>query len=181
MSDSVTIARPYAKAVFNNALAERKLTEWSGYLCTLATVVQNALAVQFLTNPATTASQRSELLKEMVSLQSGKVDEQVGNFVDLLASNKRLLTLPDIMALYEAMRAEQEKTIIVNVSSFDELSSAQQQQLIETLGKRLQRQVKLNVTIDKELIGGAVIHADDLVIDGSVRGKIDKLRAGLVS
>lgn len=181
MSDSVTIARPYAKAVFNNALAERKLTEWSGYLRTLTTVVEDTSATQFITNPATTSSQRSELLIEMVTLLSGKADEQVRNFVDLLASNKRLLTLPDIMTLYEAMRAEHEKTIIVNVSSFGELSSAQQQQLIETLGKRLQRQVKLNITIDKELIGGAVIHADDLVIDGSVRGKIDKLRTELVS
>lgn len=181
MSDSVTIARPYAKAVFNTALAEQKLAEWSGYLHILAAVVQDARAAQFLTNPATTASQRSELLMEMLSALSGTTDEQVKNFVDLLASNKRLLTLPDIMTLYEAMRAEQEKTMVVNVSSFGELSSAQQQQLIETLGKRLQRHVTLNVTIDKELIGGAVIHADDLVIDGSVRGKIDKLRAGLVS
>lgn len=181
MSDSVTIARPYAKAVFNTALAEQKLAEWSGYLHILAAVVQDARAAQFLTNPATTASQRSELLMEMLSALSGTTDEQVKNFVDLLASNKRLLTLPDIMTLYEAMRAEQEKTMVVNVSSFGELSSAQQQQLIDTLGKRLQRQVTLNVTIDKELIGGAVIHADDLVIDGSVRGKIDKLRAGLVS
>ncbi len=181
MSDSVTIARPYAKAVFNHALAEGRLAEWSGYLNILAAVVQDDNAAQFITTPATTASQRSALLIDMLSSVSVKPDEQAQNFVHLLAANKRLTTLPDILKLYEAMRAEQEKTMTVNVSSFGELSSAQKQQLIDTLGKRLQRQVKLKVSIDKELIGGAVIHADDLVIDGSVRGKIDKLRAGLVS
>jgi F-type H+-transporting ATPase subunit delta len=185
MSDSITIARPYAKAVFEYALVKNKLILWSEYLDTLAFTVMDANAAKFINNPATVASQHSELLFTTVCSGNADVDaddrDHIKNLIEILAHNKRLAVLPEIKALYEAMRAEQEKTVTVRVSSYCALSSAQEQQLLDSLSRRLKRQVTLDVVIDKELIGGAVIHAGDLVIDGSVRGKINKLRTGLTA
>ncbi len=178
MSDSTTIARPYAKAIFESALAEKNLAEWSVGLMTLAQAVLNPEAAQFIENPASTVEQHIELLQGLIN--SG-VSESINNLISLLATNKRLMLLPEISALYEVLRAEQEKTLDVDVSSFSDLSAAQQERLIESLSQRLQRKVSLKISIDPSLLGGAIIRAGDLVIDGSVRGKLNKLSTGLAA
>ena len=180
MSDSTTIARPYAKAIFEHALAEKKLDEWSEYLLILAQVVLSQEGFAFITNPASTVEQHIELL-ESVCHSKKKESQSLTNCISLLATNKRLLLLPEIKALYEAHKAEQEKTLNVDVISFAALSAMQEKQMIESLSQRLQRKVSLKVSIDPSLLGGAVIRAGDLVIDGSVRGKLNKLSTGLAA
>lgn len=180
MSDSTTIARPYAKAIFEHALSEKKLAEWSEYLLNLSQAVLAPQAFDFLTNPAATDEQHIELLQS-VCRSKVKEDHSLDNLITLLATNKRLLLLPEIKALYETHRAEQEKTLDVDVISFSEVSPAQQQQMIDSLSQRLQRKVLLKISIDPSLLGGAVIQAGDLVIDGSVRGKLNKLSTGLAA
>ena len=181
MSDT-TIARPYAKAIFEHAHAAKQLGAWSIILFDLAQAALNPHASCFIDNPATTAEQQSQLLLSVFA-QSGKTKEiaTIENFIGMLAQNKRIQLLPDISAQFEVLRAEQEKTLTVNVSSFSELSDEQQQNLIKSLSQRLQRQITLNVSIDKSLLGGAVIRAGDLVIDGSVRGKLNKLGTNLAA
>lgn len=178
MSDSTTIARPYAKAIFEHALAENKLAQWSEHLLVLAQAVLNTQAAQFIANPASTNEQQIELLQ---ALSPVKGHDALSNLISLLAVNRRLMLLPEIKALYEVHRAEQEKTLGVEVVSFSPVSPAQQQQLITSLSQRLQRTVSLNISIDPSLLGGAVIRAGDLVIDGSVRGKLNKLSTGLAA
>lgn len=178
MSDSTTIARPYAKALFEYALAEKQLSQWSDYLFVLAQAVLDPNASQFITNPASRTEQQIELL---VAICSAKNNQPLTNLIGLLASNKRLMLLPEIKALYEIHRAEQEKTLDVEVVSYSEVSAAQQKKLIDALSKRLQRNVSLNISIDPSLLGGAVIRAGDLVIDGSVRGKLNKLSTDLAA
>ena len=180
MSDSTTIARPYAKAIFESALAEKKLAEWSQYLSVFAYTVLDSLANQFIANPASTNEQQIELLLSVLCSKD-KENKSLINLINLLTINKRLMLLPEIKALYEVHRAEQEKTLGVDVISFSELSSAQEKQLIESLSERLQRKVSLNISIDQSLLGGAVIRAGDLVIDGSVRGKLNKLSTDLAA
>ncbi|MFI4962825.1 MAG: F0F1 ATP synthase subunit delta [Legionellales bacterium] len=180
MSDSTTIARPYAKAIFEHALAEKKLTQWSMYLLTLAQAVLTPEAEQFIANPAATVEQQIDLLQSLVSAES-KGDQSLNNLIALLATNKRLMLLPEIKALYEVHKSDQEKTLIVDVFSFSTLSEDQQKKLIESLSKRLQRKVSLKINIDPSLLGGAVIQAGDLVIDGSVRGKLNKLGTELAA
>ena len=189
MADSITIARPYAKAVFEHARDARTLQAWSVYLHGLAAVVLDKEAAKFLTSPAVTNDQRCELLMigveaikaEAASLSPQELLPAVKSFVDLLVNNSRFLMLPQILFLYEGLRSEEEKTLTVQVSAFSELTEIEEQKLIESLGKRLNRQVTLQVSIDKDLLGGAVIRAQDLVIDGSIRGKINKLRAALAA
>lgn len=180
MSDSTTIARPYAKAIFEHALAEKKLAEWSEYLYLLAQVVLTPQATQFIANPVSTDEQQIDLLH---SIFKSKVNDDKGlnNLIALLTTNKRLMLLPEIKALYEVHRAEEEKTLGVEVISFSTMSSSQQQELAESLSKRLKRKVALKISIDPSLLGGAVIRAGDLVIDGSIRGKLNKLSTGLAA
>lgn len=182
MSDYTTTARPYAKAIFQHALALKQLKAWSTNLQNLAAAVLDARAKQFIGNPATTAQEKTELLMAIFARQKQTEDRtSLESLVELLANNKRLLILPDVYAQYEVLRAEQEKTLAVHVSSFATLTSTQQHQLIASLSNRLQRQVTLEMEIDESLLGGAVIRAGDLVIDGSVRGKLNKLGATLAA
>lgn len=174
MSDSTTVARPYAKAVFEQALHEKKLAEWSDYLLVLAQAVLSPLAQQFINNPASQATQQIDLLQSVCDLKV-KGCRALNNLIALLAHNKRLMLLPEIKALYEFHRAEQEKTLVIEIVSFSELSPSQKDKLIDSLSRRLQRKVSLNINIDSSLLGGAIIRAGNLVIDGSVRGKLEKL------
>ncbi len=187
MSDNVTIARPYAKAIFNHALASKQLAGWSVVLQELAQTVLDPLAARFICNPDNATDLQSELLLTVVNQSSLAKSyeainaDHINNLVHMLVANKRLMLLPDICAQFEVLRAEQEKTLTVQVNSFAEFTDAQEQQLIQSLSQRLQRQVKLDVTIDKTLLGGAVLHAGDLVIDGSIAGKLTKLGATLAA
>lgn len=182
MSDNTTIARPYAKALFQHALAKNLLPEWSVILHDLAQVMLDADAQQFISNPATTADLQKQLVMAIFAQLKQVADlSSIDNLISLLAANKRLLLLPDVYVQFEVLRAEQEKTLTVSVISFSALSSQQNQQLIDRLSHRLQRQVTLEVSIDKSLLGGAIIRAGDLVIDGSVRGKLIKLGTELAA
>ncbi|PJD93388.1 MAG: F0F1 ATP synthase subunit delta [Legionella sp.] len=180
MSDSTTLARPYAKAIFEHALSENKLGQWSDYLLTLAQAVLDSQASSFIANPASTAEQQIELLHAVCQLSKTETTP-LSHLIQLLATNKRLPLLPEIKALYEVHRAEQEKTLSVEVISYSAMSQAQQEKLIAALSKRLQRNVSLNISIDPSLLGGAVVRAGDLVIDGSVRGKLNKLGTDLAA
>ncbi|WP_133128042.1 F0F1 ATP synthase subunit delta [Legionella nagasakiensis] len=182
MSDTTTIARPYARAIFEHALASGQLASWSTVLHVLAQAVLDPNAEQFIDNPTSTISLQRELLCSLF-LSSSYDNERnaIENLIALLAQNKRLMLLPDISVQYEALRAAQEKTLKVRVRSFSTLSDGQQQHLIESLSRRLQRQITLDVEIDESLLGGAIIQAGDLVIDGSVRGKLNKLGTSLAA
>lgn len=180
MSDSTTVARPYAKAIFEHALGENKLAEWSEFLLILAQAILNLQVQEFISNPAVQMSQQIELLQTICGKMANDSDS-LNNLIALLTTNKRLMLLPDIKALYEQHRADQEKTLSVEVISFSEVSTAQQQKLAESLGQRLKRKISLKISIDPSLLGGAVIRAGDLVIDGSVRGKLNKLSTGLAA
>jgi F-type H+-transporting ATPase subunit delta len=181
MSNTTTIARPYAKAIFEYALAAKKLSQWSEILHDLALAVLDEKAKLFIANPAASTEQQVDLLLSLFAKAGSNEKEAIKNLIVLLAHNKRLMLLPDIKVLFEALRAEQEKTLQVKVYCFSELSTAQQSQLVSSLTQRLQREVTLDLSIDKSLLGGAIIHAGDLIIDGSVRGKLNKLRTDLAA
>ncbi|MBA2648440.1 MAG: F0F1 ATP synthase subunit delta [Legionella sp.] len=181
MSDVTTVARPYAKAAFEQALAENNLAEWSQTLSILAQVVLAPEAYQFITNPASTVDQHIELLQSIANVYAEESNQSLNNLVALLARNKRLMLLPEIKVLFESFKAEQEKTVSIDVVSFTALSEDQEQKLVDSMSKRLQRKVSLKVSIDPSLLGGAILRAGDLVIDGSILGKLNKLSADLMA
>lgn len=174
MAERLTIARPYAKAVFALAYSGKRLPQWSTALGIAASVVADARVAALLGNPGVTAEQ---LVSLITGVGGAVFDESAKNFIRTLAANKRLGFLPEIAARYERLRAEAERTVDVTVTSAVELSTAQQKHYTDAMRKRLDRDVRLHCAIDPSLIGGAVVRADDLVIDGSVRAGLAQLAA----
>jgi F-type H+-transporting ATPase subunit delta len=177
MAEQATLARPYANAVFGIAKREKRLDAWSRSLAMLSAAVSAPKIREVLAAPATTAEEKAHRLTELLR---DELDQRGRRFVGVLARNKRLELLPEIATQYEALRAEQEKTLEVEVISALTLTEEDQQRLTDALAKRYEREVQLTARVDENLIGGAIVRAGDTVIDGSVRGKLEKLSETLL-
>jgi len=176
MAEKSTIARPYAQAVFEQAAASRQLSQWSENLALASMVAQDSGMQGVIGNPRLSNTQLVDLF---LGVCGDKFDDTAKNLVKLLVENGRLTVLPEIAALYEAYRAEAEKTVQAEVISAFPVTSAQQTNIRKALKKRLGREVELVCTTDNSLVGGAIIRAGDMVIDGSVTGQLDKLTHAL--
>lgn len=172
MAELSTLARPYAKAAFNAALDSQSLDAWSQQLATLAVISEQTQVEELITNPALSASDKAAALKDIAG---DAIGEGVINLINVLAENRRLSLLGEISMQYEALKADHEKSADVLVSSAFSLNDSEQKKLTEKLTAKLGRKVSLTVEIDEALIGGVLIKSGDLVIDGSVRGKLAKL------
>jgi F-type H+-transporting ATPase subunit delta len=172
MAERITIARPYAKAVFMLAQGAGRLPQWSEALQAAASVVADPRVQALLGNPGISPEQLAALV---TGVAGAGLDEQARNFIRTLAANRRLGFLPEIAARYEQLRAEAERTVDVTVTSAVELSAEQKTRYAEAMRKRLAREVRLHCELDPSLLGGAMVRADDLVIDGSVRAGLSQL------
>jgi F-type H+-transporting ATPase subunit delta len=176
MSEAITTARPYAQAAFDAAQKLADLKGWSEAILSLAEAV-NHPEVQAIINSPRVAQADIESL--MDGLLGAKAVVQLRNFVRVLAENKRMQILPEIATLFEALRADAEKTALVEVDSAFELSDKQQENIISSLKKRLGRDIKLVCKINKDLLGGVVIRTGDQVIDGSARTRLGEMATAL--
>lgn len=176
MAEKITAARPYAQAVFELAQSQKDLQRWSDMLV-LATGVAGDDALQKLIGHPRV--HKAQLADVMLAACGDGLNGAGQNFIRLLVENSRLSLLPEIVALYETSRAEAEGVIKVQVTSAWPLSSEEERKIAAALKTRLQREIKLTATVDKSLLGGAVIRAGDRVIDGSVRGQLGKLAHAL--
>jgi F-type H+-transporting ATPase subunit delta len=174
MAESITVARPYTKAAFETALAQGDLGSWSEFLNMAAAVVADPGLAQVLDNPELTAAQKAQLVTDVVN-GSRPVSQQAQNFLNLLAENKRLSLLPEVSSLYETLKANQEQSVDVSIVSAFDLGNEQQDKLAQALSAMLSREINITSTTDASLLGGVIVHAGDLVIDGSVKGKLGKL------
>ena len=172
MAELTTIARPYAKAAFEYALAAQSVSEWASMLDFVAQAVNNEQVSSFISNPALSAEEKGDVV---LKVSADKLNDKVENFIKLLARNNRLDAIPAIKQRFETLKAEYEKATDVEVTSSSELSDDQLQRLAEKLEAKLGRKINIETHIDTSLIGGLIIRADDMVIDGSVRGKLEKL------
>ncbi|MBA3581472.1 MAG: F0F1 ATP synthase subunit delta [Gammaproteobacteria bacterium] len=181
MASYTTIARPYAKAIFELAQAGKAYAAWSEALALLAQVVSDERVKVMLKNPNAARAQRAEILLAIIEGNVNKsIVTQVNNTLSLLAENGRLLVLPAIAESYEALRAEAESSITAIVIAAQPVESQQLTAIADALGKRLSKKVTIEQEIDPSLIGGAIIKAGDWVIDGSVKGQLTKLAQTLI-
>ena len=180
MAEKSTLARPYAKAVFELARDQRAFDRWSKVLATLSALSADASVQAMLTSPKAAPAVRAEVLVELAGKAGEKLDLQGRNFVGLLAENRRLGLLPEIAVDYERLRAEAENTLEVELVAAMPVDAVEQKRISDALHKKLGRKITLKYVQDKTLIGGAVLRADDLVIDGSVREKLGRLTAALI-
>jgi len=176
MAEKSTIARPYAEAVFELAKASGELKSWSEMLQTVAIITSDPDMQATIGNTSIGKQQVADVIIDV----AGKVmTEQGGNFVKLLAENRRLSVMDEIAAQFALLKAEAEKTIEAEVIAANEVSSQQQKLIIDKLKARLGREVSLTCRVDASLLGGAIIKAGDMVIDGSVSGQLEKLSVQL--
>ena len=172
MSEFTTAARPYAKAAFEAAQAESKQAEWSDALQFIDAVVCNDDFVAVIDNPSMGAEAKGDIL---VDICGDKLSETQKNFIKVMAENSRLMLMPEIVVLYEALRATAENTVEATAIAAYALSDAQVQSMTDALKKKLGCDVTLTTEVDSSLIGGVIIRAGDLVIDGSTQAKIGSL------
>lgn len=177
MAETITIARPYAKAVFDLAQEQGELSNWSEMLELTSLIVLNEDMEALIDNPDFGKDQVVELILDICG---DALNDTGKNMVRVLADNGRLNVLPEIAELYEVERAAAEGTIQAEVISASALSDAQLQSISSALKARLGREISLECKTDESLVGGAIIRAGDLVIDGSVVGKLEKLASELM-
>jgi len=178
MADLTTLARPYAKAAFEVALESDDLEKWSAMLSLTATLSSIDAVSAVLSSPTLAAD---DLAKVLIDLCGDELDQKGQNFIRLLAENKRLKLLPEISSIYEILKANQQKSVDVEITTAFEVSSEASDRLASALKQRLQRDIQLTSKVDQALIGGALIRAGDTVIDNSIRGKLNKLAEAMNS
>ena len=177
MAEAATIARPYAKAAFMAARDAKVLPAWAQALGTAAGMVADSRIAALITNPRMTPDQVVSLFAGL----AGGDEAHWQNFVRLLAQNKRLDVLPQIAAQYELLRAQYENEVDVEVVSAVAMTADQQAKLAASLRTRFKRDVRMSTAVDSALLGGAVIRAGDLVIDGSISGRLQRLASELAN
>lgn len=178
MAELLTVARPYAKAAFEYARDNEALDNWSQALSFLSFAVADSVVRHRLSSPKLTSEQKVSLLVELIPEQQ---DDALQRFLATLADQGRLMGLSSIAEQFEHLRAEHEQRIEVNVTSAYELDSEQETKLATALKKRLNREISITTQVDKSLIGGVILRAGDTVIDGSVRGRLNRLSEALTA
>jgi F-type H+-transporting ATPase subunit delta len=172
MADKTTVARPYAKAAFEEARGEKRLGPWSDALRVASTVVTDPGVESLLGNPRVTSSELAQLVTDIAG---PKLGDHGANFVRMLAENHRLAYLPEISALFDEMKDEEERIVDVTVTSASPLDEGQRKTLTTALERKLKRAIRMQCQTDPALIGGAVLQAGDLVIDGSLRTQLNRI------
>ncbi|MFI0489379.1 MAG: F0F1 ATP synthase subunit delta [Yersinia sp. (in: enterobacteria)] len=177
MSEFVTVARPYAKAAFDFAVEHHAVDRWQDMLTFAAQVIRNEQIAELLSG----AVAPETMSKTFIAVCGDQLDESAQNFIRVMADNRRLLVLPEVLQQFIKLRASLESTVDVDVSSASPLNDEQRAKIAAAMEKRLSRKVKLNCKIDKSVMAGVVIRAGDMVIDGSVRGRLERLTGVLQS
>lgn len=175
MADNSTLARPYAKAVFELARESGQLQSWSASLQSIAGLVADPKIAGLIAHPALSRADLATVLAKAF----GDASREVLSLVRVLIENGRLPVIAEIAGQYEQLRAEAEARVDVEITTAVAVGSAQQDGLAAAIRKRLSRDVNIEWTTDESLIAGAVIRAGDLVIDGSVKSELEKLETAL--
>lgn len=178
MIEPITLARPYARAAFQFAVDNGAVDSWHEALVTVAAVVAEPSVAKVLDDPATTASQRAQTVATVLGddLPTG-----VTQFVSVMAENHRLTLATEVATLFAELRSALDAAANVTVTSAFDVADATIEQLAASLTTKLGKTVEITVETDASLIGGAIIRAGDMVIDGSVRGRLHKLATALKS
>lgn len=172
MSELATLARPYAVAVFKRSSETGTTEKWSKSLAFISAALKDKEISSVVANPKVSRERLSALILDICQ---GQVDEEGANFLKLLVQNNRLTLAPTIAELFEALKAESEGYVDVEVATAYAFSKEEQQSFTSTLEKTLSKKVHMNVVVDKSLIGGVLVRAGDRVIDGSIKGQLQQL------
>lgn len=177
MTELATLSRPYANALFDLATEAKQLEEWSKTMATLDAAANDATVALMLNSPEFTANDKA---RRLTTLCADEVSSDAERFLQALAEHDRLGLIQEVREQYEALRAEQERSLEVEIISARALTESQEALLVSALEQKFDKEISSTVRIDEALVGGAVIRAGDVIIDGSVRGRLTKLVDTLV-
>ena len=178
MIEPTTLARPYARAAFQHAVDNGAVALWSGALETLALVVADPIVSDMLDDPASTATQRADVVSAVLG---DDIPAGLAQFISVMAENHRLSLASEVATLFAELKSALDAAASVTVTSALDVPKETLEQLSATLTTKLGKTVDMTVETDPSLIGGAIIRAGDMVIDGSVRGRLHKLATTLKS
>lgn len=178
MAEAITVARPYAEAVFRLALESKDLSQWSKILQIAAEIAQDDQIKLLIGNPLVSAMQLSELILE---IGGKKFTQEARNFIKLMVENKRMHVMPQVMELFEQLKAQHEGVLEAKIITAFKLEGGQLNKLVTDLEKKFNRKVEAQVSVDPEIIGGVKVEIGDEIFDASVRGKLEAMTIALKS
>ena len=178
MAEAITVARPYAEAVFKLAITETSLSQWSKILKLAAEISENEHIKLLIGNPLVSVNQLSDLILE---IGGRKFNQEARNLITLMIENKRVQVLPQVSLLFEQLKAQHEGALEAQIISAFEMESQQLSKLVFELERKFKRKIDAKVTVDSDLIGGIKVEIGDEVLDASVRGKLEAMAIALKS
>ncbi len=178
MAEAITVARPYAEAIFKLGVSADSLAQWSKILHLCASIAENDQIKLLIGNPTVSADKLGTIFLE---IGRGKFSEEAKNLIKILTENKRILILPQISQLYEQLKAQHEGILEAKIISAFALEGKQLKKLVENLEQKFKHKIEPQVSIDPELIGGIKVEVGDEIFDASVRGKLEAMAIALKS
>lgn len=177
MAQAITLARPYARAAFEVAHGSGSLDAWSQALAFASAVAADPQVAPLGNDPRILPAQLVAL-----HLPSGiDADAPFAHFLGELAEQRRMALLPEVVELYESLKRDSQSQLLVKVTSAMSLDAAQAEQLKASLKRRFKREIELETSVDESLLAGVVIDTGDEVIDGSARGRLERLAGTLTN
>jgi F-type H+-transporting ATPase subunit delta len=176
MAEAITIARPYAAAVFRLAKEKNALSRWSDMLSFLAALARDPQVQTLIDDPKLAAA---DLERLFLDFGANKLDEQAVNLVKVLVEYGRLAILPEISAAFEQLKTDDEGTLEAEITAAAQPSDVQVNTVVQQLQIRFGKKINARVQLDPALIGGLKIVIGDTVIDASVRGQLQELAYSL--
>ena len=178
MAELVTIARPYAEAIFALAKERDELSKWSDMLTLLVTVFDDPRIQAAIANPKVT---KADIERLILAVCGEQIDANARNFIQLLVENGRLSAVAEIRRLFDLLKSEDEGIVEAQISSAFPLDGQELEKIVSLLSKRYQKNISPTVDVDSDLIGGITIQVGDKVWDASVRGRLQEMAAALTN
>ena len=167
----------FAEAAFAVARDGQQLDAWLDALEQAASIYENHAAALFLTSPVVPAEKKRSVLAELLP----GVSPEVGRFLAILARRDRLDLVPEIAAAFQRLLNEHRGVVVAQVTTAVPIDERQRATIASRLGQRVGKTVMVETRVDPEILGGVIAQIGDNVIDGSVRGRLDRLRRALTA
>ena len=178
-SGTKSIARPYAKALYEIALSSNSLADWNLALKELLLIAQHAEVLNLLANPAVTKEQKhdffSSVAREACASFASIADDHLNNFIKLLIVNNRISSIPMISEIYEMLMNQHNDQANITIATAEAISDGDIKAISALLEKKYNKSINIENFVDNEIIGGARVMTNQSVIDGSLKNKLNKL------
>ncbi len=169
-----SVAQEYGTALFMLASEEDNVAEYRDSLAVLKRAFDDEPEYfLFISSPSIPLTGRLQSITEVFG---GKINEKVLSFILLLCEKSRLHCFGEALRIFEALYDESKRILNITVKSAFPLSDEQKKRLVEKLEQKHKRKVDAKYLVDTALLGGIIIEADDTVIDGSLRHRMQQLK-----